>query len=112
MRKLDSARWYLRFVIAIALWRVVLVVVTHEEPHAEVIAQNFGLHQLAQQTVEAHWNLHFLGYRLSNLVLRNIGGTRGRHGGNAGMSSDFLCDRVMSLFIDGDSWSIGGVHAT
>ena len=89
-----------------------LVVVTHEEPHAEVIARNFGLHQFAQRTAEAYWKLHSLRYRLSNLVPRNIGGTRGRHGGNAGMSSDFLCDGVVSLFIDGGSWSIGMVHAT
>ena len=103
---------YFGFVLAIALRRVVLVVVTHEEPHAEVIVQNLGLHQLAQRTAEAHWNLHSLRYSLSNLIPRNIGGTRGRHGGNAGMSSDFLCDGVISLFIDGDSWSIGRVHAT
>ena len=89
-----------------------VIVVTREEPHAVVVAPYFGLHQLAQRTAEAHWNLHFLRYRFSNLIPRNIDGTRGRHGGNAGMSSDFLCDGVMFLFIDGGSWSIGMVHAT
>ena len=49
---------------------------------------------------------------LSNLVPRNVGRTRGRHGGSAGMSSDFVWDVVMSLFIDGGIWSIGMVHAT
>ena len=36
-----------------SLWRIVLVVLTHEESPAEVIAQNFGLHQLAQRTAES-----------------------------------------------------------
>ena len=112
MLKLDSWRCYLGFVLAVAPWRVVLVVVTHEEPLAEVIVQNFGLHQLAQRTTEAHWNMHSLRHRLSNLVPRNVGRTRGRHGGSAGMSSDFVWDGVMSLFIDGGIWSIVMVHAT
>ena len=69
---------------------VVLVVVTHEEPLAEVIAQNFGLHQLAQQTAEAHWNLHSLRHMFSNLVPQNVGRTRGRYGSSAEVSSDFV----------------------
>ena len=81
---------YLGFVLAVVHWRVVLVVVTYEEPLAEVIAQNFGLHQLAQRTAEAHWNLHSLRHRFSNLVPRNVGRTRERHGGSAGMASDFV----------------------
>ena len=109
---LDSWMCYLGFVLAVVHWRVVLVVVTHEEPHAVVVAPYFGLHQLAQRTAEAHWNLHSLRHRFSNLILRNIGRTRGRHGGSAGMSSDFVWDGVMSLFIDGGIWSIGMVHAT
>ena len=99
-------------------WQIVLVVVTHEEPPAEVIAQNFGLHQLAKRTAEAHWNLHSLRHRFSNFVPRNVGRTRGRHGGRAWMAKDSVWDGYWLhmrwgdvLFIDGDIWSIGMVHA-
>ena len=103
---------YFGFVLVVAPWRVVLVVVTLEEPHAVVVVQNLGLHELAQRTAEAHSNLHSLRYRFSNLVPQNIGGTRGRHGGNAGMCSGSVWDVVMSLFIDEGRWSIDIVHAT
>ena len=40
--------YYLCSVLTIWLWQIVLVVLAHKEPHAIVIAQNFGLHELAQ----------------------------------------------------------------
>jgi len=63
--------YYLGFVLTVAPWRVVLVVVAHEEPHAVVI----GFHQLAQRTAEAHRDLDSLRNGFSHLVPWNVGGT-------------------------------------
>ena len=40
--------YYLRSVLAVSLWPIVLIVLAHKELYAIVVAQNFGLHELAQ----------------------------------------------------------------
>jgi hypothetical protein len=56
-----------------ALWWVVLLVLTHEKPHAEVVAQNFGLHQLVQGTAKAHRYLDSLRHSCFHLIPWNVG---------------------------------------
>ena len=62
------------------LGRVVLEVLAHEEPLAEVVPQYPGFHELAQGTAKAHRCLDSFGYGFPHLTPWNVGSSGGRHG--------------------------------
>ena len=57
------------------LGRVILVILAHEEPHAKVVPQNLGLHELAQGTTEAHRHLDPFRHWFPHLVPLDLGGS-------------------------------------
>ena len=93
---------------------IILIVVAHEEPHPEVVPQNWGLHELARWTAKAHRHMDSLGYSCCQFTPWNIGGSWERHCidlcGASGVQFYGFMVCLVGLFMDLLAKSMGYIH--